>query len=161
MVKNVSAVAPRSWIDSLGSTVSIACAIQCSVFPLLIGVLPLLGLGFLLGDDVEKVFLGTSVVLGVSSFTWGFRYHQRFYIFVFLVSAFALIGVGRFWVDDRYETPIVIAGTLVLAAGHFLNRRLCRLCTECDRHGAAPGSHAVSHMSAASVTNERNNDHEV
>jgi len=48
--KNI-AVAPRAWLDSLGTTVSIACAIQCSLFPLLIGVLPLLGLGFLLGDE--------------------------------------------------------------------------------------------------------------
>ncbi len=41
MAKNDYAVAPSSWIDSLGTTVSIACAIQCSVFPLLVGVLPL------------------------------------------------------------------------------------------------------------------------
>ncbi len=116
MDKNVYAVAPRSWIDSLGTTVSVACAIQCSVFPLLVGVLPLLGLGFL---------------IALSSFTWGFRYHRRFHIFVFLVSALALIGAGRFWVDERYETPIVICGTLVLATGHFLNRRLCNLCKEC------------------------------
>jgi hypothetical protein len=33
MDKNVSILAPRSWVDSLGTTVSIACAIQCSVFP--------------------------------------------------------------------------------------------------------------------------------
>ena len=57
MDKNVSALAPRSWVDSLGTTVSIACAIQCLVFPLLISVLPLLGLGFLLGDSVEKRYL--------------------------------------------------------------------------------------------------------
>jgi len=43
MAKNDYAVAPSSWIDSLDTTVSIACAIQCSVFPLLVGVLPLLG----------------------------------------------------------------------------------------------------------------------
>ena len=48
MDKNASILAPRSWIDSLGTTVSIL-AIQCSVFPLLVGVLPLFGLGFLSG----------------------------------------------------------------------------------------------------------------
>jgi len=85
MAKNDYAVAPSSWIDSLGTTVSIACAIQCSVFPLLVGVLPLLGVGFLLGEGVEKIFVATSVILAVSSFTWGFRYHRRFHGFVFLV----------------------------------------------------------------------------
>ena len=78
MDKNVSILAPRSWVDSLGTTISIACAIQCSVFPLLIGVLPLFGLGFLLGDGIEKIFVTTSILIAVSSFSWGFRYHRRF-----------------------------------------------------------------------------------
>jgi hypothetical protein len=30
-----------SWLDALGTTVSVACAIQCAVFPFIIGVLPL------------------------------------------------------------------------------------------------------------------------
>ena len=134
MDKNVSTVAPRSWVDSLGTTVSIACAIQCSVFPLLIGVLPLFGLGFLLGDGIEKIFVTTSILIAVSSFSWGFRYHRRFYVFIFLASALALIAAGRLWVDEPYEIPIVISGTLLLAAGHFLNRRLCHLCAECNSH---------------------------
>jgi hypothetical protein len=134
MEEKVLAVAPHPWIDVLGTTVSIACAIQCSIFPLLVSVLPLLGLGFLLGESVEKFFLATSSVLAVSSFIWGFRYHRRFYVFLFLVSAAALIIAGRLWVDERYEIPLVVSGALVLAAGHFLNRSLCRLCAKCSVH---------------------------
>jgi hypothetical protein len=131
MDRNVSATAPASWIDSLGATVSMACAIQCLVLPLLVGVLPLLGLGFLLGDGIETIFVAASAVLAVSSFTWGVRHHRCYHIFVFLLSALALISAGRYWVEDRYETPLVICGTLILVAGHFLNRRLCSLCGEC------------------------------
>lgn len=160
MAKNDYAVAPRSWIDSVGATVSIACAIQCSVFPLLVGLLPLLGLGFLLGDGIEKIFVATSMVIAVSSFTWGFRYHRRFHVFVFLVSALALISAGRFWVDERYEIPIVISGTLVLAAGHFLNRRLCRLCEECA-HERASVSDTARRMSDTLSINERGDEHEI
>ena len=134
--KNISS-APRAWLDSLGTTVSIACAVQCTVFPLLVGVLPLLGLGFLLGDGLEKIFIATSIILAVSSFSRGFRYHRRFHIFLFLVTAAALIVTGRFWVDAHYEIPFVVSGTLVLAAGHFLNRRLCRLCADCGSHDTA------------------------
>ena len=46
----------------------IACAIQCSIFPLLIGVLPLFGLGFLLNDRVETIFLVLAIVVGIVSF---------------------------------------------------------------------------------------------
>jgi len=145
MDKNASILAPRSWVDSLGTTISIACAIQCSVFPLLIGVLPLFGLGFLLGDGVEKIFVTTSILIAVSSFSWGCQYHRRFYVFIFLISALTLIAAGRLWVGEPYEIPIVISGTLLLSAGHFLTRRLCHLCAECRSH---------EHMTVCESTNE-------
>jgi MerC mercury resistance protein len=130
--EKVSPVAPQSWVDSLGASVSIACAIQCTLFPLLIGVLPLVGLGFLAGDGVEKVFLVTSIVLAVGSFSWGFRHHKNLYVFLFLIGGLLLIFTGRAWVDENFEISFVVSGTLVLAAGHLLNRRLCRLCVVCE-----------------------------
>jgi hypothetical protein len=134
MDERASLVGPRSWMDSLGTTVSIACAIQCTFFPLLISVLPLVGLGFLAGDGVEQGFITTSVILAVGSFSWGFRHHRRFYIFLFLVFSLTLIFAGRVWVVDGFEIPFVVSGTLVLAAGHLLNRRLCQLCVDCEAH---------------------------
>ena len=134
MDEKVALAGPRTWMDSLGTTVSIACAIQCTFFPLLISVLPLVGLGFLTGDGVEQVFIVTSIVLAVGSFTSGFRHHRRFYILLFLVSGLTLIFTGRVWVADGFEIPFVVSGTLVLAAGHLLNRRLCQLCVDCEAH---------------------------
>ena len=81
MDEKFSAVARHSWIDSFGATVSIACAIQCSIFPLLIGVLPLVGLGFLLNDHVETIFLVLAIVVGIGSFAQGFRAHRRIYVY--------------------------------------------------------------------------------
>jgi len=132
MKEKTISVVPHAWVDSFGTTVSIACAIQCTFFPLILTVLPLLGLGFLAGDGVEKVFLGTSAVLGLSSFSWGFRYHRQLYIFLFLISGFVLIFFGRVWVQEKFEILFVVSGALVLASGHLLNRRLCRLCADCE-----------------------------
>lgn len=132
MDEKVTVTGPHTWMHSLGTTVSIACAIQCTFFPLLIGGLPLLGLGFLAGDGIEQVFIVTSIILAVGSFSWGFRHHRRFYIFLFLVSGLALIFTGRVWVADGFELPFVVSGTLVLTSGHLLNRRLCRLCVACQ-----------------------------
>jgi hypothetical protein len=99
---------------------------------LLIGVLPLVGLGFLAGDGVEKVFLVTSVILAVGSLSWGFRRHKNLYVFLFLIGGLLLIFTGRVWVDANSEISFVVSGTLVLAAGHLLNRRLCQLCVVCE-----------------------------
>jgi MerC mercury resistance protein len=73
---------------------------------LLIGVLPLLGLGFLAGDGVEKVFPILSVVLATGGFCWGFRHHQQFYTFLFLFAGFSLIFTGRIWVDGTLEFAV-------------------------------------------------------
>lgn len=124
-------------LDSMGAAVSIACAIQCSLFPLLFGVLPVLGLGFLLKPEIEGLFIVAAVLLGVSSFTMGFRSHRRLYIFIFLIGAFALLFAGRQLADERLELPLVVSGSLVLATGHFVNRRLCDLCATCDLHRQA------------------------
>jgi MerC mercury resistance protein len=132
MDEKVSPAGPRTWMDSLGTTVSIACAIQCTIFPLLIGLLPLVGLGFLAGDGIEQFFIVTSIVLAAGSFSWGFRHHRCYHIFLFLVSGLALIFTGRVWVADGFEIPVVVSGTLVLTSGHLLNRRLCRLCIACE-----------------------------
>jgi hypothetical protein len=133
MDKNNSLRAP-TWVDSVGAAVSVACAIQCTVFPLLISVLPLLGLGFLAGDGVEKVFLGVSIALAGGSFGLGFRHHRHLYVFYFLLSGLALIFTGRVWLKDEFELPFVVFGTTVFTVGHLLNRRLCRLCADCEGH---------------------------
>jgi MerC mercury resistance protein len=130
--ERASLVTPPSWVDSLGASVSIACAIQCTLFPLLIGVLPLVGLGFLAGNGVEKVFLVTSIILAVGSFSWGFRRHKNLHVFLFLVGGLLLIFTGRIWVGENSEISFVVSGTLVLAGGHLLNRRLCQVCVACE-----------------------------
>jgi MerC mercury resistance protein len=130
--EKASLVTPPSWVDSLGASVSIACAIQCTLIPLLIGVLPLVGLGFLTGDGVETILLVTSITLAVGSFSWGFRHHKSLYVFLFLIGGLLLIFTGRVWVGENSQIPFVVPGMLVLAAGHLLNRRLCQLCIACE-----------------------------
>jgi len=131
MQEKISSMMPHDRVDSFGTTMSIACAIQCTLFPLMIGIFPLLGSSFLVGDRIEKIFLGTSIVFAVSSFSWGFRYHRHVYIFLFLISGLGLIFFGRFWVRRNFELPSVVSGALLIASDHLLNRRLCRLCNKC------------------------------
>jgi MerC mercury resistance protein len=134
MEEKILVVERPFWLDSLGMTVSFACAIQCSLFPLLTGVLPLLGLGFLAGPEMERILLMISVVLASGGFYFGFRYHNRYYIFMFLIAGLALICTGRISLDGNLELPFVVSGTLLLASGHVLNRRLCLLCRGCPAH---------------------------
>jgi hypothetical protein len=140
MVENASPAMHRPWLDSLGATVSITCALQCAAIPLLISVLPFPLLASVLPfvpaallprSGFDRIALAVSIALAVGSFSWGFRWHRRVYIFAFLLAALAVIGAGWLWVVSRYQFLFVVAGALTLAAGHLLNRRLCRRCRFC------------------------------
>jgi hypothetical protein len=77
------------------------------------------------------ILLIISVTLAVGGFCFGFRYHKRCYIFIFLIAGLALIFTGRISVDGNLELPFVV---LLLASGPVLNRRLCQRCRRCHAH---------------------------
>ena len=64
-------------MDRVGTSLSVACAIQCMAVPLLLSVLPLSRLRPLMLDAVETLFVIASVGLAVASHCWGFRIHRK------------------------------------------------------------------------------------
>ena len=125
-------VAPRPWVDSMGAWISLGCALHCAAIPLLFGVLTPLGLGFLIHDQFEKIFLTVSVALALASLSWGYRLHRRWSGFLILASGLSLIVIGRNLVTDEYEVLLVVVGAVFLAGAHILNRYLCHRCQECS-----------------------------
>jgi MerC mercury resistance protein len=75
---NHTAASPSNdRIDLVGTCVSLVCAIHCLTVPLLVTVLPLAGVGVLLGGSLEILFIVASVVLATVSLCWSFRRHRR------------------------------------------------------------------------------------
>lgn len=134
--ESVSAAAETShsplWLDQLGAGLSLACAIHCMLAPVLVAVLPMLGLGFLVDDMTEAVLLSLAAVLAVGSLCWGFRLHKSTRVFFPLGAALLLIAAGRLFAEDASEIVLVVAGAIMLAASHLLNRHLCRSCIGCN-----------------------------
>jgi hypothetical protein len=132
--------ASSTRIDLVGTCVSLVCAIHCLTAPFLVTVLPVAGVGVLLGGSLEILFIVASVVLATSSLCWGFRRHRRWRVFVVLGAALTMLAVGRFLASEPYELIFVFMGALVLAAGHLLNRYLCLTCIVCEDEPAHGGS---------------------
>jgi len=133
----MSAGTPRalSRIDRVGASPSVACAIQCMTVPVLLSVLPLSGLRPLLEHAVETLFVIASVGLAVASHCWGFRIHRKRRSFLIVGAATLMIVTGQSMADEPYELALVVVGALLLAAGHLVNRHLCRACLSCERTG--------------------------
>ena len=128
-----------SELDKTGMTASLLCAVHCAVMPMIITLLPLLGLGFLANDWLEWGFVGISAALGVASLCMGFRTHRSRRALWILGAGLALLVLGRIAEKNHMGVmgvPVVVAGGCTVAASHFLNRKMCASCHRCH-----PDSH--------------------
>ncbi|MDE0301467.1 MAG: MerC domain-containing protein [Candidatus Poribacteria bacterium] len=122
----------HSTIDNIGACLSFACAAHCMAAPLLITVLPLMGLGFILAESTELVMVASAGAIAVGSLTWGFRSHRKRRVFLILGGALMLIVIARLGVSENAEVVFTVLGGLLLMGAHLVNRHLCRTCQPCE-----------------------------
>ena len=65
------------WRDFLGIAASIACAIHCAVMPLVLGMLPTLGLSFLADHSFHRWMAFACFAIAIAAFLPGFRKHGK------------------------------------------------------------------------------------
>lgn len=115
------------YADRFGATASFVCALHCAALPLLLAVLPALGLGFLADHSFERGFIAFASALALVSLAFGFRRHRRLRAFGFLVPGVVLLVAGI--VIDIDGAPLVHAlfvslGGMLVALSHLTNLRL-------------------------------------
>lgn len=120
----------RGWLDRLGATGSFLCALHCALLPLLLGVLPGIGLASLLSRSFEEWFVLFATVLGVISLGWGFRRHRQPHALALLLPGLAALWAGVWYVPLHEATLphalIMTLGGALVALAHVVNLRLTR-----------------------------------
>jgi len=119
-------------LDRLGITATSLCALHCILLPILLPVLPLIGLSFLADHVWEHVFLLMTAALGTIALFSGFkRYHKRMYPFYLLY-----LGVALYWIKHDFSVELepyfIFGGASLIIAAHFINIKLCNSCKQCD-----------------------------
>ena len=114
-------------LDQLGMTASIACAIHCAVLPLVVTVLPLVGLEFLANKWVEISMICISLVIGAWSLISTYPRHQNLAPLLVLITGFVFIAAGHF-LFVQIESILVPLGGFTIAAAHYMNWKLNRVC---------------------------------
>lgn len=121
-------------LDRAGTMASLLCAVHCALLPLAIQLLPNLGLALLADRALERALLGISAALGIGSLCLGYRVHGSRRALSVLAVGLTLAVWGRV-LEERASGPwgvsLLVAGGLVLAAAHTINRMLCRACPTC------------------------------
>ena len=124
-------------LDRAGATASFLCAIHCALMPLVVTLLPLLGLSFLASEPVEWALLASSATLGSLSLCLGFRKHRKRRVFMVLGIALAIMVAGRIFHERHFGVwgpVLMVIGGLMMMSVHLLNHRLCHACTRCSSH---------------------------
>jgi hypothetical protein len=128
------AVSPRlnAW-DRAGVLVSSACALHCTVLPLAVAAMPLLGAGGLLDERVEWAFIVSTALVGTMAHVTAYlRDHRHVAPGLIFAAGFSLVPCARLLLEDHRLGPYAVGlGGILAAASHFANRQLCRCCDDC------------------------------
>jgi|SRR5690554_3442720 len=112
-------------LDKTGIWVTTLCALHCLLLPVILPLLSLIGLSFLGEELLERMILGTSIVVGLIALFSGMRKHTRFYPLVLLIA-----GGFVYWHKDSLgemaEPLIIFIGAGLIIAAHWVNLRLVR-----------------------------------
>ena len=122
----------QELVDTTGACLSVACAIHCLAMPLLVAVLPLIGLGFFATERAEVVLISGAIALAIGSLAWGVRHHRRWRALLILIVALAFIATARTAVEGAFEVVFYSIGGVLLASAHLVNRHLCKTCPTCE-----------------------------
>ncbi|MBT2747093.1 MULTISPECIES: MerC domain-containing protein [unclassified Lysobacter] len=118
----------RGLLDRIGAFGSLACAVHCAALPLLIAVLPSLGIAVWFGDGFEMGFVMFATLLGSFSVISGYRRHHAMRALSLLIPGLGLLWVGVLYAPLHHALlPHAITmscGGVLVGLAHLTNLRL-------------------------------------
>ena len=115
-------------LDRVGAAGSLLCAVHCALVPVVIALLPTLGIAAWLGDSFERGFVIFATLLGLFTVFWGWRRHGEVRALWLLVPGLAALWLG-ISVEVLHHDVIAHAMVMIVGGGlvgmaHLLNLRL-------------------------------------
>ena len=117
----------RRLLDRFGAYGSLVCAAHCALLPVVIALLPSVGLAGLAGDGFERAFVVFATLLGLFSLVWGYRRHRVVRALWLLIPGLALLWTGVLY-PPLHESLLshavaMTAGGSLVALAHLVNLR--------------------------------------
>lgn len=116
--------------DRVGFIASFLCALHCAALPVVIALLPALGLAGALSQHLEEWFAVFVTALGLVALVTGYRRHGAVHALILLVPGLAMIWAGVLY-PPLHQTVvphavIMTLGGFLVAGAHLANMRLMR-----------------------------------
>lgn len=126
-------VAASGW-DRAGIAISAACAVHCTLLPVIAGVLSFLGLHHFTNERVEWLIILATASIGVVGHTRAYlRHHQHAGPGLLFVIGLSVVVITRLSGTEGVIEPVALGlGGTFAATAHWMNLRLCRCCDACS-----------------------------
>jgi hypothetical protein len=118
-------------LDTIGSFLSLACALHCFLTPLALVLFPTVlahSFGHSHDSSLHTLLVVASLLLATLSLVIGHRKHENYNLFVLPVVSSLLFYFSH---DTNHESVTFTIAGLILVATHLLNKRLCNQCPTC------------------------------
>lgn len=118
----------HALLDRIGATGSLLCAVHCALLPVVIALLPSLGVSAWLGAGFERAFVLFATLFGLAVLAWSYRRHRAMRALGLLLPGLAVLWLAVLYAPLHHSVvPHAVAmtfgGTLVGLA-HLANLRL-------------------------------------
>jgi len=119
---------PSALLDRIGATGSLVCAVHCALLPLLLALLPSLGLASWLGEGFELGFVLFASLFGLAILAWSYRRHRTLRALALLVPGLAGLWAGILIAPLHHallpHALIMTLGGTLVGLAHLANLRL-------------------------------------
>lgn len=118
-----SSLAARAHADLFAIGLSMACIAHCLALPVAAAFLPLLS-GWSEAEALHWIFVAIAAPLSVWALLWPPRGAVRATPVVLAALGIAALTAGAAeWPSHDMETPVTVAGGLLISAAHLINLR--------------------------------------
>lgn len=114
-------------LDALGIGASLLCAVHCAVLPVLVTLLPLLGLRMQGNEKLEHALLACTFVIGVAALLKGYRRYRQLQPLLWFLAGFAGLLLGHYSLPPAWQPAVIAAGAVCIIIAHIRNLHKCRM----------------------------------
>ncbi len=125
--------------EKLGYSASFICAIHCTLMPILMTFLPLLGISMFADENLELILLLLSGISGLLTMCFGYKRHKSIKASLYFYVGFGMVALIHTLHEHINKSNLVfnlllVFGSVLIIYSYKINKSLCESCKLCKNH---------------------------
>ncbi|RJE76365.1 MerC domain-containing protein [Pseudoalteromonas citrea] len=120
---------PQKRMDQAAIGVSMLCILHCIFLPLMLLLVPAIGLQFLADESVHQLLVCIALVISLVALSIGCKRHKAWHVLIVGIAGLAClvfaVVFGHDLLGELMERIMTVVGSGLIIACHIRNYRLC------------------------------------